>query len=275
MALEQLILYRGDASKIKEFDYNKTNKYCLFGQGIYLTDKLALAESYRGKGEWNALARVTRLTSVPDADRTKAYEKAFEDFFLKIYTEHLHPTPLTWPEIKKNRKKLEALARPIYQNLVAEGRIKGEYGTYTTSTHDIKTGRIRRTSTKCVHVDYHHVGQVTGYITEFSFDKKQFLDTMINIDSFIDDEYFWHIAEENELEIMKHYRDGSGLWGRKGGQIPHDRLNFKQIEKVYSKYGYRGFKYKGGQYTGGMGLHNAFVVWDDDFVNEHIVKRYR
>ena len=43
-------LYRGDSSKIKEFNLNKTNSYSLLGKGIYLTDTKRVAETYRDKG---------------------------------------------------------------------------------------------------------------------------------------------------------------------------------------------------------------------------------
>lgn len=45
--MSKLRLYRGDSTKVVKFDFNKTRKYSLVGQGIYLTNSIKIAQSYR------------------------------------------------------------------------------------------------------------------------------------------------------------------------------------------------------------------------------------
>lgn len=47
--MSKLILYRGDATKIDEFQVKETRKSCLYGRGIYLTVDKEVANDYRVK----------------------------------------------------------------------------------------------------------------------------------------------------------------------------------------------------------------------------------
>ena len=56
-------LYRGDSEKISQFDFNKTYSHCLVGQGIYLTDNIDVANTYRTKGcDFNNVAHLVKKT---------------------------------------------------------------------------------------------------------------------------------------------------------------------------------------------------------------------
>ncbi len=79
-----LTLYRGDFEKISKFKFHKTNRHCLVGRGIYLTDSKEVADSYRTKG-----MRITDDYCVSKSDvlfqgetnnKGEALEKAFEKF---------------------------------------------------------------------------------------------------------------------------------------------------------------------------------------------------
>lgn len=70
--MSTLTLYRGDAEKIREFSFHKTNKHCLFGPGIYLTNKQKVADSYRTKGGRSHSLYSTTLFSGHAKDRTEA-----------------------------------------------------------------------------------------------------------------------------------------------------------------------------------------------------------
>jgi hypothetical protein len=39
--------------------------------------------------------------------------------------------------------------------------------------------------------------------------------------------------------------------------------------------GYQGFRYDGGLLVGGLGRHDAYSMWDADFVNSHRVERFK
>lgn len=86
-----ITLYRGDSTKIDEFKFNRTYKRCLWGQGVYLTDTLDIAETYRRKGRhWRFDLREryngfdmpsgTVLYSGKATDRNQARDLAFPAF---------------------------------------------------------------------------------------------------------------------------------------------------------------------------------------------------
>lgn len=43
-----------------------------------------------------------------------------------------------------------------------------------------------------------------------------------------------------------------------------------KLIRIFRSYGYIGFKYNGGIFTGSS-RHNAYSVWDEDFINSHKV----
>lgn len=52
--MDYLTLYRGDYTRIRKFAFHKTNRNCFVGQGIYLTDSIEIADTYRTKGaDWD------------------------------------------------------------------------------------------------------------------------------------------------------------------------------------------------------------------------------
>ena len=176
-----LTLFRGDAEKIKTFDFNKTDKSCAVGQGIYLTNNLKVAQSYRDKG--SNKRNVPSVLFQGDAkDRNDAYEKAFEVFVReKIRTEKLvsGSHPLYWKkheELDKANKallaKLMEKFRPEFLRLREEGRVVAEYSgaavwgaksRYLTVTLDVKEFEV-------------------GYITEFQFEEAVFNPTMFKVE---------------------------------------------------------------------------------------------
>lgn len=50
---------------------------------------------------------------------------------------------------------------------------------------------------------------------------------------------------------------------------------FNDIKRILKPYGYFGFEYSGGIRIGGCGRHRAFSIWDEDFVNNHKVDRFK
>lgn len=82
--MSKLRLYRGDSTKIVKFDFNKTRKYSLVGQGIYLTNSIKIAQSYREKNTSSRNDCVTeRLYYGYDAFEWK--KQAFNAFVINEY----------------------------------------------------------------------------------------------------------------------------------------------------------------------------------------------
>ena len=64
---------------IEEFDVNKTSDYCYAGKGIYLTDRLEIAMTYRTKG-YRGFTPSSDLFEGLAKDRSEAIEKGFSRY---------------------------------------------------------------------------------------------------------------------------------------------------------------------------------------------------
>lgn len=125
-----LTLYRGDSTKIAEFDLHKTYKNCLYGQGIYLTNSLEVAHSYRTKEATESQWQEPILFVGKAANRPEAFAKAFEQF---LYPFYYYKEGVKLYSVKQRKqyekavRKHEAEARRFFDLEREEGRIKAEY----------------------------------------------------------------------------------------------------------------------------------------------------
>ena len=276
--MPQLILYRGDAEKIREFDFNKTNKYCLFGQGIYLTNKMRVADSYRTKGGRGSIYSHVLFTGRAK-NRNEAFDKGFGLFASDLHHE------LTGKWLSRGlgdaSPKFVNQAQARYRLLIEEGRI---VATYTQAPYTVRGKYVP--VEPMLEVTYDRE-QPVGYVTKFAFDEQTFTASMIPIDRPIHDTTFWELMYDRKVDIGVPAADrhafiviNSDRFAKAvdfGSTIAHnDRTaKFRQIRNAIEPYGYRGFEYSGGLHIGGHGQHRAFVVWDDDYVNQHKVERIR
>lgn len=297
---EKLTLYRGDFSKIKQFDIKKTSTYCLVGQGVYLTDSLRVAESYRTKD--SSLMYKDDILFTGEADnRTEALKLALlnmvcykqDEKYRQLYSKHINRDRFGSAIVKE--QEILSILMPIFQQKVEEGKVVISY-----------IGANRRSKILSVRLipDVKH-----GYISEFEFLKKDFETKMFNIDT-TKDQFFFELMYENgipfgelhpvkeeyisintdpwkEVEIDRFtslsqrnrlfkYRKLVDLLNIKDPFVFNSKTNiYRRIEKILKNYGYLGFEYKGGFRIGGHGTHRAFCVWSDDYVNEHAVNRFR
>lgn len=275
--METLRLYRGDYRKITEFDFHKTNKYCYVGPGVYLTDSLKVAETYRTKGS-SERPRVSLLFSGSAKDRTMALEKAFAAFMEEKCREQ--GVRFTRDSNTKAWHRIGEEARAEFQRLVDAKKIVAEY---TSTGYQLRE--------RALDVTYYRDDKV-GYITEFLFPRAAFLSSVVNIDERIVDRMFWEIVHDAgqvygtpysnrddfiRANMMKKFERQTtrSVNGRLVLSGRHDRHVFTTLRRILKPYGYRGFEYNGGVHVGGFGRHRAFCIWDDDFVNEHRVKRFR
>jgi hypothetical protein len=268
---ELLTLYRGDYEKIDEFDFRKTKKHCLVGPGIYLTTARKVAETYRIKGSRHAYDYPRTLFNGLAKDRPDALGKAYEAYFrgwcqLNGHLPHLRASGRKKPEIEAMQRKLHAEATRSFNELVETKVIRSEYQqTYRAPGAP---------PTIIVTIDW---GISVGYITEFSFPRHEFEASVVNIDGQIKDAQFWELMFDAKINIgtpydLRHDYITRNMWESNRNLAG---LDFAGIRRIVVPYGYRGFEYRGGGYTGSVGTHRAFCVWEDDYVNQHKVRRLR
>lgn len=282
-----LILYRGDSEKINEFKYTKTDKYCLLGKGIYLTDDPKLADTYRTKGMkardhtkfYNRISQT--MFSGKAKNRNDAYEKAFPNFCrdqsrfheLGSYKDNM---------TQKQYEKFCQEQRVIYNEMISQGDILSQY--LSPSYRNADPELIVK------YKDDPNKTNKIGYITEFHFDKDYLMNNVLHADARYVDKNFWRIMYENgikigegfdlsiDLYIQTNYHKHSilsAVTSVLGGFATVEKVKyFKQIEQVMSQYGIIGYRYNGGLISNGR-RHSAFCIWDDDFVNKHKVDVYR
>lgn len=279
---DQLTLYRGDATKIKTFDFNKTNDYCLVGQGIYLTDKVIVAESYRGKGSNTANEKT--LFHGEASSKGEALEFAKDSY---LYKEWQKTHPGTAPPKNKIKDLWE----------------KHKYKFLNHLDNDEITVQANRYPKGVIYTVVLNDSDPEGYLTKFVFPKKHFLSNVIDVDKTYPDEGFLEIIYETQTRINPKFNYGclylrvsqkkkkqdetlnnfvttypsfesfKRATQRKG--LLNMGLNWNNYIPILKTYGILGYRYSGGRHMGGCGTHNAYSIWDDEFVNDHKVSRMR
>lgn len=265
-----LRLYRGDATKINEFEFRKTNSWCLFGPGIYLTSNPEVADSYRTKGQYTATWNPNFETSfdAPDMNAAKAE-------FHKRLLEHLCECHYKKHRITEAEEKaFNRTHRFDINDMIAEGTV------------EVKKQRMRLLGGKFefqFDFKYRTNAARDGYITSFDFPRQHLRNNVIDIDAWDLDKGFLEIIFEEDLlatpwegsymsflgtfqnpMARRDYLRASGL-----------RLNWEKAIKVLKPYGIYGYRYTGGIRAGWHCKHDAYVLWDSDFVNQHKVERFR
>lgn len=287
-------LYRGDASKIKEFDFHKTNKSCYVGQGIYLTNDISLADTYRTKGAYQFMPD-NRIVSGGFATKGEAIEAG-----LQGYARFLWETENERHHRKEDLSKLAAKVRQEYLDKIESGEIKFE----RHANYDRNPGatRFRFTAT----VPYRGV----GFVTVFEFPRATFERDVIKIWQSPRnlDEGFLELVFEHRCYSNIDYSLGYDAFRRAiDAYVPYkpsftlatgtrrlshaereklreerkhqpgwsiSRLSHNRLIQILKPYGFKGFEYEGGANTGGK-RHRAFSIWDDDYVNSHRVNRIK
>lgn len=268
---DKIKLYRGDFEKIKEFQVKETCKYGLLGQGIYLSNREKVATSYRTKGQTGRFAPKT-IWMGHATTRLTALEEGFKSFLEDaLHTENIHSAT------SKVKEKFSVEKRKQFNNLVEEGVIKANY---------LRHGDKGNLHYMNVRFEKQSVQKV-GYLSEFEFDKESFEISVLKLDGVINDKFFWELMWENSVDVGVHdnYRENYikdnsqrhfSLGPSCKNLFPNGKIKtIPKLRKVMEPYGIKGLEYNGGILTGGYGVHRAFCMWDEDFVNESKVRRYR
>lgn len=260
-----LELYRGDSSKIKEFEFNKTSKHCLFGQGVYLSDSKRVADSYRDKGiDTNDHEVQLAKTIVPGMARIhkEPLLKAGFDTFVEIHWNQRFNYPLKKSSIEY-KKLVDELSDVWYFGLEDNTISITKTLIGVTHTHTVVRVVWKRFT--------------VGYLSTFHFDEQFLLNNVVNLDACLFDDSFLGLVYDNQLQIFTPYdtRENFIKHNRTGRVQRASNKDWNRLRVVLEPYGIIGFQYNGGLRIGGHGRHRAFVIWDDDYVNRHKVSRVR
>jgi len=256
--MDTLTLYRGDFEKIKRFEFNRTSKSCLFGQGIYLTNSLEIANSYRHKGN-----------NLSHEDLGFRFSGLF--YTIEEALDAALPSFAAFSQMKFKSPQDKRNARWQLQLAYEDKRVKITASRPNTklASRDYKHRADQKKDLR--QQKYHFIlssnAISAGYISEFRFPSEVIQATMIPMDL--------PLKDETPLEIL---RDSGVVPNLKSttslSKIPDLRSYLRPMQRVFKSYGYKGFEYMGGYHLSGNWSHRAFVVWDEDFVNQHKVRRF-
>jgi len=293
-----LTLYRGDSVKIKQFEFNKTNKWCLLGQGIYLTNSLKVAQTYRTKDAGKSYMH--QLFYGECDNRNEAYEKGFGGF-CKVLWEKEHGWCTRYPT-GTDQQKFEEKHRNKYRALIEAGEITADYTTrpvldsgfsyYRNASQRIAKVKEEKKKHKAYIKVVWEEDPNIGYITKFEFEENKFEPFLLNVDVACNDEFFWSLMYDGGVRIGK---QGGNMeeyiranFGRKifdcvaegfvdprGKHHSHKQDAWRKIGNILRPYGTIGMEYNGGVRLGGGHTHRAFCIWDEEFVNDHKVERFK
>lgn len=275
--MSKVILYRGDSTEIDEFDFHKTDRHCLLGQGIYLTSKKQVGESYRTKGVRRQWDMPFVLFQGKAQDRPTAIEKAFEEFYRTW-----------WRAIREGREKLskekdEKQARVYYQSLVNDNQIVADYTRGYIAPPSWSSSQVKMDQHRRQERDMQVVCKLTsqvGALSKFEFDASYFNSSVLKVGDPASKE-IRELLLDKGIDLSKKpvaQPDYSyyNTWGSRAGPSLLSALGYRgianrstTIRSIFEPYGYIGFEYDGGVLVGGLGRHRAFCIWDDDYVNAH------
>lgn len=266
-----LELYRGDYEKIREMDFKKTNKYCLVGQGIYLTNSKQVADTYRDKGSTDY--REVFLFNDKAVNKNVAMQAAYNNFVERKWKNDFK-TPIV--KTSKAFIAFDKTVQAIWRVMVDREEIA------VTRSYD----HIAKISYFDIKIKVANV----GYLTTFRFPKAQMEAGLFNVETTQFDpkilELIWEKGlfsqttvfsfgkKENEdrFACFEEARDYALRMGLNSLRLDHNKLM-----KYLKPMGYIGYEYNGGTYAGAsLGkCHRAFSIWDSDFVNAHKISRQR
>lgn len=279
----ELVLYRGDFEKIHEFKYKKTHAWSLVGKGIYLTNDLKIAQSYRTKGGSEEATKTLFIGEA--ANRTEALKAAFKTFCeFQWRNKGGRGRYLSGTEAIRFEQSCQAQ----WSQLIEAGAIKADY-----ISHPIPTGgrRCGASSAQRAHqkerlkhapprlkVEWDKDIKV-GYVSKFIFDKAYIDTNVLHVDRPCYDEAFWGLMYDRQIAIGRQYATREDyVKANRGRRILQTTGEFTAWEKVKNAlmpYGIIGYEYNGGQRLGGGYNHRAFCLWNDEFVNQHKIERFR
>lgn len=262
--MESLTLYRGDYTKIDNFELRKTSKWSLLGQGIYLTNDIKIAKSYKRKG--SELEFESILFNGRADNRNIAYDKAFIVFCQRQWDKNNTTAFPTGKILQNFMNKM----KPVFQDLIERKAITAEYVNAPFQKEKFIRVKVKE-----------NVEDKSGYLTEFEFDKKYIDNNVVHVDINCQDVFILELIYENKLHkqnldkssfIQSNLRHKS-IFDIINGTVTNKYLQdpWKKFRSAVIPYGVIGLEYHGGARLGGGWGHRAFSIWDEEFVNRHKV----
>ena len=275
-----IILYRGDSTSIDSFDVKKASPYALLGKGIYLTDSRDVAKTYRIKD--NHLA--TALYEGKAANKPEALQKAFQKYAEDQVWRHPNNVKnILRGGYDKHKENIINQARREWNNLLEGGKITCEYDHNKNIVVKFNRNYILEGSA----------------ISQFLFSKEEFESKIFKFSGICSDEEFVDFIKNQTAFIKRENEDHRKKLSKFTnvlaltaptsltlGKHPHTGVECvsineyglsslpqkikERINKHLKSRGFKGLEYAGGVITHQF-RHRAFVVWDDEWVNEHRV----
>lgn len=248
MASPTIILYRGDSTDIDEFKVSKTNKWCLYGKGIYLTTAAPVAHSYRDKGVPFSVSQ--RLATLPFSQReyvlldqqceTKgaALELAKLEYcaFREACAQNLPTDNATWAKIRaiKGDPRLLAKATNKYAHDWLDV-LDSDRLVFTKTTPSWTGGKSSQgagvpAATWKVVLPATRSAARLGRVTKFEFDRLYLERNTVCVDRSYPDSLVWHALVEIGFRVPKAWEPQHALSTRWTPMldIPSD---FEEIER--------------------------------------------
>lgn len=258
MNLNELLLYRGDSSKIDSFDINKTDPMALFGKGIYLTDNKTIADDYTMKAGKNIIFISEKARSIKELIKEYLYNIMENDlnYHTKANKIHDEARDNLWDDIKNNsseemRNKLKSDQKKLYQSLFKKAK-----EIFSTRMNDF---RIKKDTTgKFYIVDKNRTSQIT------TFDiPEEYLSRTINSDIPLTDQEI-NIIGKFIIQIFgDRILDFRNLDGK--------MISYKEYIDNFKKYGAR-YAWEGIT-IGGKGKNPTLdELWNGTHAGYHIFK---
>lgn len=286
--MQTLTLYRGDTIKIEEFSFNKTKSQCLVGKGIYLTNSVAIAETYRTKGAYqyhknynprNHEDRVL-IHGLEFPNKPAALEKAVYSFAMDIYRERTgknycvrkgkYPN-FTFEDTSEFLQFIQKVARPEFNQHLEDDDI---VVTSSPGNHRLRLFKVVLINRKKREI---------GKLSRFEFPEPFFSRNVLVTNEV--ERYVMDLIWENQIHNkaakydcvadflsreFSHDWNGWKFYQRNKFKLDYYSINWNKLRNILVPYGIIGYEYEGGGMTGGR-RHRAFSIWDQDFVNKHRV----
>lgn len=270
-------LYRGDSTKIPEFNVKKTSNGSLLGAGIYLTDSTKVANTYRRKDTDIKYLTVTYERNPIDGKGLVPFNRdtVLEDAFGR-WLEKKFPNEVGYCSRIRNKPHVVSKAleqyklthRAQWQDMIGRQKVRATYLGKDTIVVEEKPDNA------------------VGYTSVFEFFSEEFEPAIIKVDGRLKDQGFIDFAHDQKLfsSTPRQFDMAKAI----GFDVHAQNLDVPtrmycyvrdkardSMRKYLQQRGFKGMEYNGGILVGGYGLHRAFCVWDDDWVNYHKTNRYK
>lgn len=286
--MQTLTLYRGDTIQIEEFSFNKTKSQCLVGKGIYLTNSVAIAETYRTKGAYqyhknynprNHEDKVL-IHGLEFPNKPAALEKAVYSFAMDIYRERTGKShcirkgkypDFTFEDTPEFLQFIQKVARPEFNQHLEDDNI---VVTSSPGNHRLRLFKVVLINRKKREI---------GKLSRFEFPEPFFSRNVLVTNEV--ERYVMDLIWENQIHNkavkydcvadflsreFSHDWNGWKFYQQNKFKLDYYSINWNKLRSILVPYGIIGYEYEGGGMTGGT-RHRAFSIWDQDFVNKHRV----